>query len=267
MAHILVTGGTGTLGRVVVNDLRARGREVRVLSRRPSTGGSMAPDWAVGDLRTGEGIGVAVAGVDIVIHCASHRGDVGAARNLIDAARQAGGPHVVYISIVGVDQVPLGYYRSKLEVERLLENSDLPWTILRTTQFHDLILRGCQALARLPAMVVPARTDFQPIEVSEVAAQLVELSGEPPAGRVPDMGGPEVRGARDLARNYLDACGRHRMVLPVRLPGPAFAGYRKGGHLAPERAVGQVTFAQFLAKRIGSDKGRHRETSTKSVRH
>jgi uncharacterized protein YbjT (DUF2867 family) len=86
-----------------------------------------------------------------------------------------------------------------------------------------------------------------------VAGRLAELATGPAAGRVPDMGGPEVRAAADLARSYLEASGRHRRVLPVRLPGAAFAGYRRGGHLAPEHAVGRVTFTEFLAGRFGSE--------------
>lgn len=256
---ILVTGGTGTLGRAVVERLLAAGREVRVLSRRPRPTAEAVPyTWMTRDLRTGEGVDVAVAATDGIIHCASGpRGDVEAARRLIEAARCAGNPHLIYISIVGVDRVPLGYYRVKLDVERLIEGSGLPWTMLRATQFHDLILRGCTMLAKLPVMLVPSDTSFQPIDVREVADRLVELSTVAPAGRVPDMGGPEIRSARNLARSYLQASGRRRPVLPVRIPGGVFSAYRAGGHLAPDRAVGGFTFEEFLAERVipapGSD--------------
>jgi uncharacterized protein YbjT (DUF2867 family) len=249
--QILVTGGTGTLGRLVVRRLVAQGRPVRVLSRRPPPAGRGPIGWATGNLRTGRGIDAAVAGIDVIVHCATGLGDAGAARHLIESARRAGAPHLAYISIVGVDRIPIGYYKSKLEVERLVEDSGLPWTVLRATQFHQLILRGCQALARLPVMLVPAGTAFQPVDAGEVAGRLAGLATGPAAGRVPDTGGPEVRDAADLARIYLEACGRHRPVRPVRLPGAAFAGYRRGGHLAPDQATGLVTFAEFLAERPG----------------
>ncbi len=67
------------------------------------------------------------------------------------------------------------------------------------------------------------------------------------------MGGPEVRGTDELARMYLAARGRSRPVLPVRIPGAAFAGFHRGDHLTPDHAVGRITFAQFLAERLGSD--------------
>ena len=253
---ILVTGGTGTLGRIVVQRLIAQGQAVRVLSRRPAPAeqpGEPGPaGWATGDLKAGRDIDAAVAGAEVIVHCATGRGDTRAGRNLIAAAREAGSPHLVYISIVGVDRVPAGYYKSKLAVERQVEESGLPWTVLRATQFHELILRGCEALAHLPVMPVPAGTAFQPIAAAEVADRLAGLAAGPPAGRVQDLGGPEVRPAADLARSYLRARGRRRQVLPVRLPGAAFAGYRRGDHMAPDRAFGHVTFDRFLADRFGS---------------
>jgi uncharacterized protein YbjT (DUF2867 family) len=249
VSEILVTGGTGTLGRVIVDDLVAASKSVTVLSRRPAPATSSATRWAVGDLRSGGGIDAAVARIETIIHCASQRGDVGAARRLLDAARRAGCSHLVYISIVGVDQVPIGYYRSKLEVERLIEVSGMPFTILRTTQFHNLIVRALETLSRSPVMPVPAHTSFQPIDVREVATRLIELADGAPAGRVTDMGGPDIRSARDLARRYLVARDRRRMVVDVWLPGRGFAGFRRGGNLTPDHAVGRSSFDEFLHAR------------------
>jgi uncharacterized protein YbjT (DUF2867 family) len=187
----------------------------------------------------------------VIVHCATGLGDAGATRHLIESARRAGSPHLAYISIVGVDRIPIGYYKSKLQAEGLVENSGLPWTVLRATQFHQLILRGCQALARLPVMLVPVGTAFQPVDAREVASRLAGIATGSAAGRVPDIGGPEVRDAADLARTYLEAHGRHRPVRPVRLPGAVASGYRRGAHLAPDHATGRVTFTEFLAERSG----------------
>ncbi|MEV7281458.1 NAD(P)H-binding protein [Streptomyces sp. NPDC093111] len=244
MTTILVTGGTGTLGRLVTERLRADGHDVRVLSRH-------AQPYAV-DLRAGgPALARALAGVDTVVHCASSPkgGDEEAARQLIEAARAAGVRHLLYISIVGVDRVPFGYYRSKLAVERLVEESGLGWTVLRATQFHDLVLRVLEGAAKLPVMLLPAGVSDQPVEVAEVAARLAALAPAGPAGRVPDLGGPEVRTLPDLARAYLRVSGRRRRVLEVPLAGRAYRGFRAGGHLVPEGADGRVTFEEFLAKR------------------
>lgn len=247
MKSILVTGGTGVLGRAVVDHLLSAGHQVRVASRRPQPpDGSRPYGWSVVNYRSGRGLDSAVAGVDAIVHCAGEFRGVEVDRNLAAAARRAGGPLFVYISIVGVDRVPLGYYRAKLAAERLIADSGVPHTILRATQFHDLIRVGFAALVRAPVLVVP-ELSVQPIDVGEVAAQLAELAAGSPEGRVPDLGGPRVRSMRDLARAYLRATARRRPVLAVRLPGEAFHGYQRGGHLAPDRAVGRVSFEDYLA--------------------
>lgn len=185
------------------------------------------------------------------MHCATdQRHDVVATSRLIAAACRAGAPHLLYPSIVGIDRVPFGYYRAKLEVERRVEGSGLPWTILRATQFHELVDRGLSMQRRLPAVVVPALR-FQPVAACEVAGPLAGLALGPPAGRAPDVAGPEIRPARDLAGSWLRAHHRRRPVLAVWLPGRVFGAFRRGGHLAPDRAVGRVTFDDYLARRTG----------------
>jgi uncharacterized protein YbjT (DUF2867 family) len=248
MTSILVTGGTGTLGSLVSDRLRERGHEVRVLSRH-------AKPYAV-DLRDGSGLDAAVEGVDAIVHCAStpRGGDDRAAAHLLAAARRASVPHLVYISIVGVDRLPLAYYGVKRKVERMIEEageSGPGWTVLRTTQFHDLVLRLLAAEARLPVLPLPSGVSVQPIDTGEVADRLAELAVGAPVGRVDDMGGPQIRPLADLARAYLSATGRRRPIVPVRLAGKAYAGYRSGAQLTPERAVGKVTFEEFLARRLG----------------
>lgn len=252
MTHtMVVTGGTGTLGRPLVRDLVAAGHTVRVLSRHAPAAGTL-PGGATHlpvDLRTGESLHAALDGADVVVHCATgFKGDEVAGGHLVAAARTVGVAHLLYISIVGIDRIPTGYYRAKLAVERQLEASGVPWTILRTTQFHDLLVRICQAQRWSPVLVTPS-VRFQPIEVTEVAARMAELAAAPPAGRVDEMGGPEVRQGRDLARAYLRAAGKRRMIVPLRLPGGMFAQLRAGANLAPERAVGVRTFEEYLAAR------------------
>jgi uncharacterized protein YbjT (DUF2867 family) len=160
---ILVTGGSGTLGRSVVDRLLAGGHQVRVLSRRPRPAGApTALGWVTGELVSGRGLAAAVADVAVIVHCVSNplrpRVDIDGTRNLVEAARAAGIWHLVDISIVGVDRVPFRYYQTKLAAERLIQASGLPWTILRATQFHQLVLLVARGLARLPLVPVPAAT-------------------------------------------------------------------------------------------------------------
>jgi uncharacterized protein YbjT (DUF2867 family) len=263
-APILVTGGTGTLGRLVVPRLLGAGREVRVLSRR-SREGEEGVELVTGDLATGDGIDAAVAGTEIILHCAGGpKGDEDKARHLVRAASRAGVRHLVFISVVGADRVPLvsgidramfGYFGSKLAAERAVADSGLPWTTLRATQFQESILLIVRQLARLPVVPVPAGFRFQPVGAGEVAARLVELALGAPAGLVPDMGGPRVDELATLVRGYLRASGRHRPILPVRVPGKAARAFRAGANLAPDRAVGRRTWEQFLADALGPSLG------------
>lgn len=248
--RILVTGGTGLLGRLVVTRLCDKATEVRIMSRKAQAGsGNGRYTWATADLRRNRGVAEAVADTDVIVHCATAYGrgsETQLTDSLVKAAQHAGAPHLVYISIVGVDRVPLGYYQDKLAAERLIVHSGLSYTILRATQFHDLLRALLAKAAKTPVMPVP---DFrvQPIDASEVADQLADLAVGQPAGRAPDIAGPQVRHAGDFAHAFLQATRRRRWVLSVRLPGKVFRAYQQGGHLAPHQAVGTITFEDYLA--------------------
>ena len=180
--------------------------------------------------------------------------------SLRDVAEQLG-EDLVYISVVGADRIPVvsrvdramfGYFASKLAAERVVADSGLPWTTLRATQFHDLTLVVARQLAKMPVIPVPAGVRFQPIDASEVATRLVDLSLGKPSGLVPDVAGPRVYGMDELLRSYLRASHRHRLIMRVRLPGKAYSAVRAGANLAPERAVGHRTWEDFLAERLRS---------------
>lgn len=256
---VLVTGGTGTLGRLVVPRLRDAGCDVRVLSRHPHIAAD-GIEFITGDLATGEGIDAAVDGARTIVHCAgSPRGDETKSRHLMRAASRSGVRHLVYISVVGADRIPVsgaidramfGYYASKLAAERIVADSGLPWTTLRATQFHDLMLATVRHMARLPVIPAPAGFRFQPVAPVEVAARLVALALDKPAGLVPAVGGPRAYNLADLIAGYLWATHRCRPIVPLRLPGKAARAFRNGANLAPDRAVGRQTWEDFLAERV-----------------
>lgn len=248
---VLVTGGTGLLGGRVVERLRAEGCPVRVMSRSGRAG------TVRGDLLTGEGLDRAVEGVATTVHCASNpfrrsrRTDVGGTEMLLRAARRAGVAHVVFISIVGVDRNPYyPYYRVKLDAERVVERSPVPWTIVRATQFHDFVLRFVRPLGRLPVVPAPKDLPGQPIDVGEVADRLTELALSPPAGRVPDIGGPEVRTFADLARAYLRMTEQRKRVVQIPLPGKMARAWRAGAQTCPEGKYGRIRWEEFLDRTL-----------------
>ncbi len=255
MRPILVTGGTGTLGRVLVQQLLDNGFRPRVLSRRARNSGDPAGvQWVTADLLTGPKVADAVADVDAIVHCATNgrhpADDVNGTRRLIDTALLGGSPHLIYVSIVGVDKIPLKYYRYKLGIEGIVERSGLPWSVLRATQFHDLVVDLLRAAGRLPVMTLPAGVSAQPIDTSDVAGRLIEMISTAPQGRAADIGGPRIETVQDLAQQYLRAAGKKRRLVSIWTPGAVANGYRTGLHLAPEHADGTVTFQDYLDRTI-----------------
>ncbi len=235
----LVTGGTGTLGRLVVPRLQDAGYDVRVLSRH-SHDGLEGFEFVTGDLATGEGIDAAVEGTEIIVHLAGDKkGDEHKAQNLVRAASRNGTQHLVYISVVGADRIPVtsridrtmfGYFASKLAAEQIVADSGLPWTTLRATQFHQSMLLLVQQMAKLPVIPVPARWRFQPVDAVEVADRLAELATDY-AVRTDARDRRPARVRDDRAGPYLPARPRQTPADPAcldpRQGGPSLSVWRQ----------------------------------------
>lgn len=268
MLRVLITGGAGGLGHEVVTSLRSSSYTIRIMSRRPRpSDADPAIEWMQADLATGAGLAEAVADVHTIIHAATHSPlssgnlsdllrhpetvDVQGTQSLIERAHTAGVAHIVYVSIVGIDQVPLSYYANKLKAEALIRSGSLPWSILRATQFHTLIDQMLRQCFRLPIAVVPAGYTFQPIDTREVAARLHACVENEPAGQLPDFGGPEVRSIESLAQAWLQVQGRKRRFIRLWLPGKAAAATRSGGLTCPEHKDGSITWEHWLEETYG----------------
>lgn len=246
---VLVTGATGTLGRDVLPAAVAAGHRVRAVSRHDHPDSDVR--WHRCDLLTGAGLTEAVDGVDVILHCATQPTggkDVVATRNLLTSARRADVAHVVYISIVGVDRIPLPYYRTKLQVEQLLASSEVGHTVLPATQFHNLIAATFSVQRFFPVLFALRGMRFQPIGTRDVASRMVELAASGPQERAPDIGGPEIREHADLAKSYLSSRGSRRAVVTVPVPGKIAASYRAGANLAAQNPGGTENFEDYLRR-------------------
>lgn len=253
MATVLVTGGTGVLGREVVLRLLAHNHTTRVLSRQTHPDLPAGTQVVTGDLSSGSGLHDAVSGIDTIIHCASfpqeaQTTDVGGTRLLIQAAEAAGSPHIISVSIVGVDQAKTGYYRAKYETEIIVRQSQLPWSIVRATQFHSFALRLIQSLGSdsLNIIPTPPNVHLQPIDIGDVAEHLVSLVEKGSTRQVEELGGPQVLSLEDLIQTYLQRRERNARLRTVELPNSLFAVFSKESHLCPDSAVGKKTWTEFL---------------------
>jgi uncharacterized protein YbjT (DUF2867 family) len=233
---IAIVGGTGTVGAAAARELEARGHTVRVLSRR-------APEYRV-DLATGEGLERALAGVDVVIDAAqgTRKVLVEGTERLLRAEAAAGVAHHVGVSIVGIDRVGGFYYKLKLAQEAVIREGGVPWTIVRATQFHQLVAGLLAKGARLG--VVPALgAPLQPVDAREAGRALADAAEAAPALALVPLAGPEIVSARELARRWRAATGSRAVLVPV----PASRALRAGGLTDAGAPRGTVTFDAFLA--------------------
>ncbi len=244
---VLVTGATGTLGREVVARLRAD-TVVRAMSR------PAGPDRVVADLATGAGLRAAVRGVGAVVHLASAAGggrrtaevDVAGTRRLVDAAAEAGVRHLVYVSIVGIDRVPLAYYRAKLAAEQVVRAGRVTFSIVRATQFPQLVETLLTVSSRLGFLPLDRRLLVQPVHPRDVADRLAERLLLGPSGGVEEFGGPEVLTFGQAAAAWQAARGIRRRVVPIRLPGRLARAVRAGGLTTSAQPAGKTTWADYL---------------------
>jgi uncharacterized protein YbjT (DUF2867 family) len=240
--RIAIAGGTGTLGRYVVDAVRAAGHEPKVISR--SHGINVVTRSGLDEALRGTAVVIDVTNLATLSAKKSTTFFERATQNLIDAGTRAGVTHHLVLSIVGIDRVDLGYYRGKLAQERVALAGAVPATVLRATQFHEF---AGQMLARGGPFAIVPRMVTQPIAAREVADALVGLALGPPLGRVPDIAGPEQRQMGDMVRALAHARGERRVMVPIRLPGKVGRVMVNGGLLPTgDGPRGQQTFDEWL---------------------
>lgn len=241
--RIAIAGGTGQAGAAAVTAARARGHEVVVLARSVGV-----------DLVSGEGVAHALDGIEAIIDATGVQGKddpaefhAAVTRSLSRHGADAG--HLVTLSIVGCDRAasyPL--YGAKLAQEQASAASGIPFTISRTTQFHEFA-RQVWSLGRIGPLHAAPRMRTQPVAVAEVGERLVALAeSEPVGGRAQDFAGPREESLVDMVRAYAGAAGRSARVIPVRFPG-AFGRAQRDGSLLPgtDAELGVQTFHEWIA--------------------
>jgi uncharacterized protein YbjT (DUF2867 family) len=260
MSRILITGGRGILGREIVARLKNTEHRVRVMSRRAAQPDTQV-EWAQADFESGSGVPEALQAVDIIVHCASdplktQQVDVAGTKRLLEQAHAARVKHLIYISIVGIDRIPsFPYYKTKLAVEQIIQESSVPYSILRATQFNtlpDIFLSPLKRGFWSPVLLLHPESQFQLIDAGEVADYLLPHITEKAVGRIPDVGGPEVLRLRQIAKMWLEAQGLRRPLLFLPAPLAFREGFRKGYNTIPENPYGRITWADYLRRVYGA---------------
>jgi uncharacterized protein YbjT (DUF2867 family) len=250
---VAVVGGTGVLGKLVVAELRARGDEVLALSRTAPARLPQGVSHRRVDLTDGAGLTEALAGVEVVVD-ASNSSPRDAApvlvegtKRLLRAGAEAGVRHHVGVSIVGCDRVPMAYYKVKVEQERAIAAGEVPWSLLRATQFHPLIAWVFERTARF-GVLPTGSARLQPIDPAVVVERLAAIAQADPAGRVGDLAGPEATTLTALARTWRGATGRRALSLPIPMLGAVGRPMREGALCDPGAAAGGTNFEGWLAR-------------------
>jgi uncharacterized protein YbjT (DUF2867 family) len=252
--EIAVAGGTGNIGREVVRILAAAGHPVRVLSRR-APGRPLPPGarHVRSDVTDPTLLRSSLAGAQVVVDAVNttdmrHAETLlpAGTRALVDAAADAGVGHVVLVSVIGSERVPLGYYRGKVAQEEAVAAGPVPWSIVRATQFHPLVagLLGGAARARIVPM---AQVPLQPVDPAEAAAEVARVAAGAPLMGTRSIAGPEVRTLGALAKDWQAASGARALRVPLPLPGRAARALRAGALTDPGAPRARRTFADWLA--------------------
>jgi uncharacterized protein YbjT (DUF2867 family) len=211
--RVAVVGATGRIGRFTDEALGRRGHETVGISRTQGV-----------DVHTGEGLVMALRGVDAVVDaCSCNATDRDEAvaffsrstRNLLEAERQAGVQHHVLLSIAGLTRV-IGnaHYAGKRAQEELVERGPVPWSIVRATHFHDFAEMVTTWTERDGSATI-APLLVQPVAPADVADVLAEVAIGQPQGRCADLAGPEPQDLVDLARRTRAARGTSIRLVPT----------------------------------------------------
>ncbi|MEC0265101.1 SDR family oxidoreductase [Paenibacillus anseongense] len=200
---IVVIGGSGLIGKKLVNNLRELGHEVVAAS--PSLGINSV---------TGEGLTAAISGAQVVVDVTNAPSWEDQAvldffktstRNLLEAEAAAGVQHHVALSVVGTDGLlESGYFRAKMAQEEMIKDSKVPYTIVRATQFFEFVESIAQFSTEGQTVRMPSAF-IQPIVSDDVAAAVADYALAAPMNGIVDLAGPERMGLNELVRRFLDA--------------------------------------------------------------
>src|SRR5262249_55078443 len=208
---IVVIGGSGLIGSKLCKKLADRGHDVVAAS--PKSGASSV---------TGEGLADAVAGAQVVVDVSNAPSWEDAAvmkffdtstRNVLAAEAKAGVRHHVALSVVGTDRLQeSGYFRAKLVQEKLIAASDIPYTIVRATQFFEFLGGIAQGSSQGQVVRLPSAS-MQPMSAEDVAAAMADYTLRAPLNGIVEIAGPDALGIDEAVRRYLIAIGDARHVI------------------------------------------------------
>jgi uncharacterized protein YbjT (DUF2867 family) len=255
---VLVTGGTGFVGREIMRQLHDAGCEVHILARGSRAGGMEATRIAVmhvGEVLDAKSLGDVCRGMDAVIHLVGIIGEVGTntfeavhvqgTRNMLTASREAGVKRFVHMSALGTRANAVSrYHHSKWKAEEFVRASGLDWTIFRPSIIYGpgdgFVNLFAKIIRRSPVVPIigDGKSKFQPVPVASVAKAFVQALAEPRAiGRAFDLCGPETLSLNQIIDEILHMMRKKRLKAHVPITIARI-----------QAALMEIVFAKFARK-------------------
>lgn len=258
MKKVLITGGTGLLGRALVHALESSKISFVIGSRNQPVTENLKPHWKKLNLATGEGLDECLENVDTIFHLASATKpfnaatDVEGTRQMLEAGKLSGVKHMIYVSIVGIDKVPISYYKIKLAAEQVVKEAGIDYTILRVTQFHDFLDNVIGKTLKYPVTFMPKAIKYQPVSLAVVVDKLMDIYENGPTNDTLEIGGPEVMTMGKAAEYWLKAQNKKRWILnvPITFAGKLGKNLAEGGLTTKDLAKHSQTWGEYLKEKI-----------------
>lgn len=250
---ILVTGSSGKLGSALTKELKKTEHEVKLTSRRkPEDIGNF--DWIYSDFLTGEGLEEAIMDVDVVIHAATSpmkntkNVDVLALEKFLK--RMGHVKHFIYPSIIGIEDIPFNYYKHKHKAEVLLKNGNIPYTIIRATQFHSFVENLLLSKPIFKRYFIPGDIKFQSVDTSEFAKYLIKLINEEPQGKIVEFAGPKIMTLREMAEQKIKINNEENKIFSFSMIGKLYKALLEGKNTNLSQTKGMITFEEYLKNKL-----------------
>lgn len=255
-SNILITGGTGLLGKAVCALLLKRGIEYIVAARKKP----VEKNIVYIDLASMEEMDTSLLNRSIILHLASDKkhpaNDVyGTKRLLQEIAKRNYNPHFIYISIVGTDQLSMTYFKQKFQVEEEIKRSGVSYSILRATQFHNYVDQILQQLLKFRLAILPKKVLVQPIDVTVVAERLVNMCFEQPSNQIENIGGREVLPLKEMVNFWLSIKNKRKTVVNLPLWGRAGRSLKAGCLTCEKKTNGGRNWRQWVTDRYDISRG------------
>ncbi|CAF4527044.1 unnamed protein product [Rotaria sp. Silwood1] len=267
MVKVLIVGGTGPVGQTLSKLFLSSQTPFLIGSRNPisinnendNVASQSTSNWIHMDLTKNEGINKSIDDdVDTILYLASlpqattNDGqpiDITLTKNLLNSIQKKNIKHLVYLSIVGVDKMPFSYYKGKLECERLIKESGIPYTILRATQFHSLVEDFANYLLNYPMDTISKVAKIQPIQIEAVAMELAKIVKEPPLNSTYDIGGRKIYTMKEIADSLLEARPEKKPTVNMPIIDEILNGFAEGYNTCDNISLNSNTWEEYLANK------------------